>query len=261
MIIDSHAHVTLPVETMLAVMRNENIDLTVLCSTVIHPELATTYADYKEVLAQLHQIIGGNINPIEARRQASLELQRVLNEYPGKFVGFGNCPIGMPLPDTAGWIQEQFIDLSFKGIGEITIRPGLAEQAENLFKAISDHPGYPLWFHTFAPLTGQDIRVILTLAEHHPRVPVILGHGGGCFWLETLEACAHLENVFWDISGSFTTCSIKSAAELMPERVLFSSDMPYNHPAVIKKMVETSIESPTVKAMVMGENMRRLLNI
>lgn len=42
MIIDSHAHVVLPIENHIKMMDESGIDKTVLFSTLVHPEKAAT---------------------------------------------------------------------------------------------------------------------------------------------------------------------------------------------------------------------------
>ena len=83
----------------------------------------------------------------------------------------------------------------------------------------------------------------------------------GVFWLNILEEIVDLKNVYFDISASFTTHSVKIASELIPERVLFSVDMPYNSPAVMKKIVDESINDDGIKKLILAENIKNLLDI
>ena len=66
---------------------------------------------------------------------------------------------------------------------------------------------------------------------------------------------------YFDISASFTTHSVKIASELVPERVLFSVDMPYNTPDVMKKIVDESVSDAKVKDLIFAGNIKRLLEI
>jgi uncharacterized protein len=261
MIIDSHSHVILPVEKHLDIMAKEGIDKTVLFSTSIHPENAANYSEYKKELTQLHKIISGEVNSIDSRINAINELKQITNAYPDKFVGFGPYPLGLDLTQTEDWINKYIIENSFKGIGELTVSEGQINKTENVFKSISDYGKYPLWFHTFNPLTLKDINELLDYAKKYPNVIVILGHGAGSFWLNILEEIVDLKNVYFDISASFTTHSVKIASELIPERVLFSVDMPYNSPAVMKKIVDESINDNNIKKLILAENIKNLLDI
>ncbi|HEX7468471.1 MAG TPA: amidohydrolase family protein [Methanobacterium sp.] len=261
MIIDSHSHVILPVEKHLDIMIKEGIDKTVLFSTLVHPEKTSNYSEYKDELTLLHKILRGEINPIDSRIRAINELKQITNDYPDKFVGFGFCPIGLDLEQTDKWINDYVIGNSFKGIGEFTFGEGQVSKAENVFKSISDNDKYPLWFHTFHPLTIKDIKELLDLAKKYPNVIVILGHGAGSYWLDILEEIVNLKNVYFDISASFTMLSVKISSELIPERVLFSVDMPYNSPAVMKKIVDESVKDSVVKELILANNIKRLLGI
>lgn len=261
MIIDSHSHVILPVESHLEVMKKEGIDKTVLFCTSVHPEKATSYAEYKEELTRLFKILRGEINPTESRIRAMDELKQITTAYPDKLVGFGSCPIGLDLAQTEKWINQYVVENSFKGIGEFTFGEGQVGSSENVFKAVSDYGKYPLWFHTFHPLTAKDINELLELAKRYPNVDIVLGHGGGIYWFDVIEKIVGMKNVYFDISASYTTHSVKIAAELIPERVLFSVDMPYNTPAVMKKIVDESVKDSAVKELVLAGNIKRLLGL
>lgn len=261
MIIDSHSHVILPVEKHLAIMEEEGVDKTILFSTSIHPEKTTNHSAYKEELLQLYKILRGETNPTDARIRAIHELKETVDAHPDKFIGFGPCPIGLDLKQTDQWISEHVIANSFKGIGEFAFGEGQVGKSENIFKSITGNDKYPLWFHTFHPLTRTDIKELLRLAKKYPTVQVILGHGAGSYWLEIVEEIVGRQNVYFDISASFTTHSVKIASELIPERVLFSIDMPYGNPAVMKKIVEESVIDPQVKELIFSENIKRLVEI
>ncbi|PKP27995.1 MAG: amidohydrolase [Bacteroidetes bacterium HGW-Bacteroidetes-22] len=261
MIIDSHSHVFLPVEKHLEIMGNDGIDKTVLFPTIIHPEKTSDYSEYKEELRLLNKILRGEINPTDLRIRAISELRQITNDYPDKFVGFGSCPTGLDLEQTGKWINDYVIENSFKGIGELAFGEGQVNKAENIFKSISGNVRYPLWFHTFNPLTLNDIKELLVLAKKYPDVVVILGHGAGSYWLEIIEEIVNMKNVYFDISASFTIYSVKVSSELIPERVLFSVDMPYNSPAVMKKIVDESVKDQVVKELILANNIKRLLGI
>ena len=261
MIIDSHSHVILPIENHLNIMKKEGIEKTILFSTLVHPEKATNYIEYKEEFLKLYKILRGEINPTDSRIKAISELKQIVDEYPDKFIGFGFCPLGLNLKQTEEWINEYVLKNLFKGIGEFTFGEGQVSKIENVFKAISGNYKYPLWIHTFHPLTVKDIKELLDLAKKYSDVQVVLGHGAGSYWLEILEKIVEIQNVYFDISASFTTHSVKIASELVPERVLFSVDMPYNSPSVMKNIVNESVSDTKVKDLIFAENVKRLLEI
>jgi predicted TIM-barrel fold metal-dependent hydrolase len=242
-------------------MGKEGVDKTVLFSTLVHPETAEDYKGYKNELNRLYQVLNGDINPTEARIQAIDELKQVISRFPGKFVGFGSCPLGFGLHQTQTWIETYIIKNHFYGIGELTPGSGKINLLEPLFKSLTDYPPMPLWIHTFNPLNNADLVELVELSRRFPLIPVIFGHGGGSYWLDLLEAIKEMNQAYFDISASFTAHSLQMASRLIPNRVLFSVDMPYGNIAVMKKLVDESIPDPKVKELVLSENIQHLLNI
>lgn len=261
MIIDSHSHVYLPVEKHLEIMDKEEISKTILFPTIVHPETTSNYNEYKTELNRLMQVLRGEINPVEERIKAIAELKQTVNKYPSRFIGFGGCPAGLELKQTQNWIENHIVNSGLKGIGEITLGTSQVALTENIFRATADYERLPLWFHTFNPLTSKDIKDLIALAEKYPKNIVILGHGGGSYWLETLEEITHLKNVYFDISASFTTHSVKIASELIPERVLFSIDMPYGSAQVMKTFVNDSVKDSGIRQLIFEQNIKNLLNL
>jgi hypothetical protein len=260
MIIDSHAHVMLPTEKQIALMKEASVDKAILFSTLVHPEKAQTRSAFETEMAMLGKILRGEINPSEARIVSLRELQEVIAGHKELFLGFGACPAGLDYESTCQWIDQYVVKAGMKGIGEIALGPGMVEKTQNIFKAVSGYKTKcPLWFHTFNPLTSNDIEAIVDLAKMFPSVYVILGHGGGSHWLETIPLIKDLKNVFMDISASFTTFSLALMASEFPEKVLFSSDMPYGNPYLARQMVEYIVKDKSIQKMILGENILRLI--
>lgn len=126
-------------------MDEEGIEKTILFSTLVHPETTLNFNEYKAELNRLYKVLRGEINPIEARIKAIDEVKQITNKHPDKFVGFGFCPIGLDFEQTGKWINDYVVANSFKGIGEFTSGEGQVSKTENVFNAVSDYTGYPLW--------------------------------------------------------------------------------------------------------------------
>ncbi|XYJ23876.1 hypothetical protein ACSE3M_06430 [Bacillus velezensis] len=92
MIIDSHAHVVLPVEKHIEMMDSSGIDKTILFSTLVHPEKSESYDEFIQEMDVLNQILNNEINPLEARSKALEELRDAIAKYPDRFIGFGSVP-------------------------------------------------------------------------------------------------------------------------------------------------------------------------
>lgn len=178
------------------------------------------------------------------------------------FTGFGSVPVGQDFDFTSGWIEKYIVKNNLAGIGEITFGAGDAYKVENIFKALSDYNNkYPLWIHTFNPLTIEDIRTVIGFTDKYPGVKIILGHGGGSYWLETIEMIRERQNVYFDISGLFSVLQLKYSAMEFPDRVLFSSDMPYGNPYLVRETVEYIVKDKALRHMILGENILKLLSI
>lgn len=95
MLIDSHAHVILPVEKHIALMDEAGVDKTILFSTSIHPEITEDLNEFERELNKLYEIISGKKNSIERKIASIKEQNEVINKYPSRFYGFGNVPIGL----------------------------------------------------------------------------------------------------------------------------------------------------------------------
>ncbi len=260
-VIDSHVHVMLPVEKQVELLKEAGVDRAVLFSTVVHPEKAESRAEFRNEMETLNKILRGEINPVEARIASIKELVSVMSRKGNMFMGFGTVPAGQDISFTSQGIEKHIAGNKLSGIGEITFGAGMAHSIENIFRAVSDYGNsYPLWIHTFNPATLDDIKTLTGFADKYPGVKVILGHGGGSYWLETVELVSDRKNIYYDISAMFSILPVKFALKEFPERVLFSSDMPYGSPYVARDTVEYIVEDKAVREMVLGGNISNLLN-
>jgi predicted TIM-barrel fold metal-dependent hydrolase len=261
MIIDSHAHVILPVEQQFALMESAGIERTVLFTTRVHPERAANLDAFEEEMALLHAIIAGHMNhALESLKRAVDEHIQVVQAYPTRFMGFGAVPVGLSYHDTADWLQTYVIEPGMRGIGEFTLAPGQIDLLDTIFALSSEAGNLPLWVHTFAPLTLDDIRTLIALSERYASVPVILGHLGGLHWMETIRLAKEHPQTYLDLSAAFTILAPTLAIRELPERSLFSSDAPNGNPLVARTMIEQITPDPAVRALVLGENIARLVS-
>ncbi|MCE5284477.1 MAG: amidohydrolase family protein [Pelosinus sp.] len=261
MIIDSHAHVILPPERQLALMKDAGVNRTILFSTTIHPETKTNMADFEAELNQLYDILNGVKNPLQERVRSLAELAEVVKENPDKYLGFGPIPFGLSYQENLEWISKYILSNGFRGIGELAPGSGQTAKLEPLFEASMEVGNLPLWVHTFLPLSFDDIKKLLYLAKKYPTVPLILGHLGGIHWLNTLKAVRDLENVYLDLSATFTTIAPSFAIQEYPERTFFSSDAPYSSPLTARTILEQTVADKEVLEQVLGGNIARLLKI
>lgn len=260
-IIDSHIHVMFPVDEQVMLLKEAGVNRAVLFPTVVHPEKAENRTEFINEMEILNSILRGETNPVEARILAINELVSVLDSRRDMYLGFGSVPAGMDYESTSLWIEKYIVNNSLSGIGEISFGAGDAHKTENIYRALSDYNNrYPLWIHSFNPLTLDDIRTITGYSDKYPGVKTILGHGGGSFWLETIELIKDRPEIYFDISASFSILPLKFAVMEFPERILFSSDMPYGNPCLARNSVEYAVKDKAVRSLILGENILKLLN-
>lgn len=60
-------------------------------------------------------------------------------------------------------------------------------QLETVLKAVRNTRIYPVWVHTFNPVTLNGIKLLMALCEKYPEVPIIFGHLGGSNWMEVIN--------------------------------------------------------------------------
>lgn len=262
MIIDSHAHVILPKEKQVSLMKAAGVDRTVLFASSIHPEMKENNIHaYSEELDNLYAILQGTKNPMEDRLASIKELASIVNENPTRYIGFGSIPFGLSYSENMDWITKNIVSNGFKGIGELAPGTGKIQHMEALFQAAQDAGNLPLWVHTFFPLNFNDIKELLLFGKKHPTVPLILGHLGGIHWLDTLKAVRDMPNVYLDLSATYTTIAPTFAIREYPERTLFSSDAPYASPMVARTILEQITPDKAVLQMVLGDTIAQLLDL
>lgn len=262
MIIDGHQHVLKDKQYQKNFNIQCGVDKVILFPTVVHPEIANSKNEFTRELSTLHKILKGEINPVEARINAIDEMIQTIQLDPEYFIGFAPCPSGLSLEETAKWIEERIISNDLKGIGELTFGSHNVANIENIFKYVHEsNKKLPIWIHTFNPLVLQDIKEIIDLSHKYKSIKVIMGHGGGENWLETIDMAKTNRNVYIDISASFTTFSIRYIAQELPDRCVFSSDLPYGDPLLGIRQIEYLIKDKTIKENLLGLNTMRLMEI
>jgi predicted TIM-barrel fold metal-dependent hydrolase len=242
-------------------MSESGIFRTVLFPTLVHPEDSDSFESFTREMSGLYAILSGGVDAFAARKESNRKLSERVNRYPEHFIGFGVCPSGMSDGETGDWIERDICGRGLSGIGEITFPRGSADTIEPIFRSSRDSgKKLPLWIHTFHPADENDVKRILSLAVSYPDVPVIMGHAGGYHWIDLLKEAAELRNVYIDMSASFTIYQIRYAAEIVPERVLFSSDAPYGDPVAGIVGVERAVRDLSVRRNIFGGNFERMIS-
>jgi len=260
MIIDGHSHVTFPIGAHIAAMDKAHIDKTILFSTTLHPETATKAREVKEAFLYLNDLLAGKKGSIlEARKKAIQELMGAIRQFPNRFVGFGAVPPNLDLNATMQFVDEFIRKNSLAGMGEFTLGLGQAHLLENVFKASREFRNLPIWIHAFFPLMLDDINKIAKFAKQYPDTDVILGHLGGCNWLETMGLVKEIPNLYLDTSASYSTFVLGIVINEIPDKCIFGVDSPYGDIFLSKETILKVSRTPEVANAVLGENISRIL--
>lgn len=265
MVIDSHEHIMFPIKMQLKKMDEAGVDKTVLFCTAPHPEKAGTLNELEAEKAALNKILAGTNTKegnISRLKKNVSEIVEAVKEYPDRFLGFGAVPLGMGLDETVEWIDTQVTSNSLHGIGEVT--PGNEQQImqlETVFEALRNIKAYPVWVHTFHPVTMDGIRLLMSLCEKYSDIPIIFGHLGGLNWMEVIKFAKGHGNVYLDLSAAFASIATKMALTELPERCLYSSDAPYGEPYLYRQLIEFVSPDKRIAEMALEENISRLLEL
>lgn len=264
MIIDSHEHLMVPTSMQLEKMNAAKVDKSILFCTAPHPEKAGTLEELEAEMTSLNRLLSGSNTKEESIRHLQknlLEVMDTVKKYPDRFLGFGPVPLGMTLEETENWIDTWIISYALCGVGEFT--PGNEQQMlqmETVFQALTNTRIYPIWIHTFHPVTLNGLRCLMSLCVKYPDIPVIFGHLGGSNWMDVIKFAREHKNVYLDLSAAFTSLATKMALIELPEKCLYSSDAPYGEPYLYWQLIEFVSPDKRTAEMALGENIARLLN-
>lgn len=265
MIIDSHEHIMFPTKVQLDKMDDAGVDKTILFCSAPHPEKANNLNELETEMNALYKILAGankKEDNIKRLKKNISEITDVIKKYPNRFLGFGSVPLDLSLEETQEWIDTQITANSLCGIGEFT--PGNEQQImqlETVLKAVRNTRIYPVWVHTFNPVTLNGIKLLMALCEKYPEIPIIFGHLGGSNWMEVINFAKEHKNVYLDLSAAFASIATKMAIVELPEKCLYSSDAPYGEPYLYRQLIEFVSPTQEIADMVLGENILRLLKL
>jgi predicted TIM-barrel fold metal-dependent hydrolase len=191
------------------------------------------------------------------------EIHEAALAHPGKIIGFARANLHDEKKALAE-VRRCFEEYGFRGMKlHATMGDGFATR--KLMEFLGEY-GWPLLLHT--PPDTEVIDAQAHLARAYPKTPVILGHMGAftAFWPGHAKLCAveakQVPNLYLDTAFVFMHQWVKMVVEICgPEKVLFASDAPAAHPAVIRRMIEVAGLSDSEQALILGGNARRLLRL
>jgi uncharacterized protein len=195
----------------------------------------------------------------------------------GRLIPF--CTV-QPASDPEGAVREieRCVSAGAKGIGEL--RPdnqcyGLeAGGPADSVAAVAQEHGLVLLFHVSEPTghhyagkDGLDLDPLVGFAERWPGLAIVAAHWGGGLPFYTLmpEVRASLRNTSFDTAATsllYDHRIYRSVADLVgAERILFASDFPLLSQKRCLDRLAVAPLTEREKALVLGENARRLLRL
>lgn len=246
MIIDTHAHigrgerlndtyqVDQSVDLLLAQMAEAGVDKTCI--------MPVAYADYEFALEEIRSAVAA---------------------HPDRLIGYARVNLNDE-PRALSQLRRAFEEYGFRGV---KIHTGLGDgfPTRRFLEMLSEYQR-PLLVHTRPD--PEYIDAITHVARTYPKVPIILGHGGGfaTYWPGMMKLCAleakQIPNLYLDTAFVLLHQWIALAVEICgPEKVLFGTDAPGMHPAITLKQIELCHFSDAERALILGDNARRLLGI
>lgn len=210
--------------------------------------------------------------------QRSNDFVRALMDiYPDEIIGFlrgmGSDPSS---PET---LEKYITQYGFKGIklhDESVLPLGSILGCHPIFKVAEMHK-VPVLIHTFHEEEGLSadrhnqlaggtahfpVRLMAELGKRYPNVTFIFAHAG-MVWEKAFQAAQPYPNLNFDISGFDPERGIveKAVKVLGAERVLFGSDAPGRSYAAQIAKVQYADISAQDRALILGGNAARLLNL
>ena len=120
--------------------------------------------------------------------------------------------------------------------------------------------GRPLLLHTWG---AGEVAHLRRLAASYPRLPIIMAHAGGDAWRQGIAAARECPNLYLDFACSTPQRGAIARAlnEVGAERIIFGTDATLFDPLYMRSLYDQIVMSETQRALVMGENARRLFGL
>lgn len=199
--------------------------------------------------------------------QANDELAAFVRRFPGRLFGFGT--VSPRHSDAADEIRRCFSELGLRGVKLHPWLQGFSMHEPSLdpiCEVVGEYGGIVL-SHDGTPPYSTALQ-IAALARRHPRVPVVLGHGGlHDTWREALVAVSETPNLYLCICGTPPYAARQILAKAPADRVLFGTDAGLStqasqHYAVARvREIDGWGITPAQRQAMLVDNPRRLLGL
>lgn len=245
--IDMHMHLTQPVSLAADKLRTLGFDRGILCSSAVaRGESISTLSDARAMMSRVGDV--QNRPTDRTASQINRDIMDAVNQYPDLLWGFGKVDLFQPdIPETVSEISA----LGMKGIGEIVGIHGNTGLLATVFDAAATY-ALPVFLHTDYPVDAGDLAAVFRLSALFPDTQIILGHMGGDFWIDAIAGASVHPNIWLDTSEIVNQVALQVAVNTLPDRVMFSSDFPWDAPEGILARIAVLDASDEVKEKVLG---------
>ena len=167
------------------------------------------------------------------------------------------------MPATGNEISRTIGDWGFRGI---KLHPQVDRYPVNDRRLV--HPiielaiahDVPVWVHT-GHQPNATPTLMGALARDLPEAKLIIGHMGSGMFYDAMCMAKRHPNLFIDISLQGGHAFGAACDEVGPHKLIYGSDSPYANPGSMKRIIEESALSARDKALVLGGNIARLLDL
>lgn len=116
----------------------------------------------------------------------------------------------------------------------------------------------PVYFNTGTPIQAMPFQV-LSLAKRYPKVNFIVGHMGANDYLGDAYSAAELvDNIYLDSSLNLT-CSMRNAAKLFSNKMIFGSAYPRSSYFIELKRLRQGVKDEEVLGNILSQNLLSIL--
>lgn len=125
----------------------------------------------------------------------------------------------------------------------------------------ADQFDWPVMFHT-GTYVNADVLAVVELARRYPSVAFVAGFGGFAdMWFEMPGAMAEVENLYLDLSMTWSAEIKQVVTGSGAHRVLYGSAEPRNrYPVTLRALDRLDLEGPQRQA-ILCDNVRRILKL
>ena len=196
---------------------------------------------------------------------ANMFIADAMKEAPGRILGF--IRVNPHLREHAlEKIEAGVKDQGFLGVKLHPRNEAFAINSEELAFPIAElaaELGVPILIHTGDPDTYGFAQPTLVggLADAFPDVNLIVGHMGKQLYEDAILVAKWFENVILETSFRSLREIARAARIVGADRVVYGSDMPFGIPEIEMMKVRLCGISDEEKAMILGENMARILRL